>query len=326
MPDMDEGAFVLDYNMPVGTSLAQTDKVMRRVEAVLQRTPDISGYIRRTGAELGFFATEPYTGDILVSLKPPGNGARWRRSSTRSARSSRPRSRSWRRNLCRWSRTRSTTWRASPAPSRSRSSAPTSRSSATLAEQVGKIVEEVPGRGRRQHARPSRQSRHRRPARQRPDRPRRPDRAGRRVPAQRRPLRPGGQHGARAGPHDQDSRPLLRTASASTATTWPGCRSAWRPQPPLRGKNPAAAAGIGFVPLGQLATIRTVRSPNELWRENQQPVITVTAELEKPRPGLGQSRAAGEAVGVGIPPRLPLGAGGELPGTAGVVRQPVDWS
>jgi multidrug efflux pump subunit AcrB len=39
--------------------------------------------------------------------------------------------------------------------------------------------------------------------------------------------------------------------------------------------------GVGFVPLGQLASIRTIRSPNELWRENQQPVITVTAELEK---------------------------------------------
>ncbi len=72
MPDMDEGAFVLDYDMPVGTSLAQTDKVLRRVEEVLMETPDISGYIRRTGAELGFFATESYTGDILVSLKPPG--------------------------------------------------------------------------------------------------------------------------------------------------------------------------------------------------------------------------------------------------------------
>ena len=69
---MDEGAFVLDYNMPVGTSLAQTDRVLRRVEEVLLETPDISGYIRRTGAELGFFATESYTGDILVSLKPPG--------------------------------------------------------------------------------------------------------------------------------------------------------------------------------------------------------------------------------------------------------------
>lgn len=72
MPDMDEGAFVLDYYMPVGTSLSGTDRVMRRVEAVLQRMPDVDGYIRRTGAELGFFATEPYTGDILISLKPAG--------------------------------------------------------------------------------------------------------------------------------------------------------------------------------------------------------------------------------------------------------------
>ncbi len=72
MPEMDEGAIVIDYNMPVGTSLAQTDKVLRRVEAVLLRTDDVSGYIRRTGAELGFYATEPYTGDILVSLKPAG--------------------------------------------------------------------------------------------------------------------------------------------------------------------------------------------------------------------------------------------------------------
>ncbi len=38
MPEMDEGALVIDYNMPVGTSLAQTDKVLRRVEAVLLRT------------------------------------------------------------------------------------------------------------------------------------------------------------------------------------------------------------------------------------------------------------------------------------------------
>ena len=40
------------------------------------------------------------------------------------------------------------------------------------------------------------------------------------------------------------------------------------------------------MPLGQLASIRVVRSPNELWRENQQPVITVTAELDRQRPGL----------------------------------------
>ncbi len=72
MPAMDEGAFILDYWMPVGTSLAETDKVMRRVETILQDTPDVDHYLRRTGAEAGFFATEPFTGDILVSLKPAG--------------------------------------------------------------------------------------------------------------------------------------------------------------------------------------------------------------------------------------------------------------
>jgi multidrug efflux pump subunit AcrB len=70
MPAMDEGAFVLDYRMPVGTSLAETDKVLRRVEQIVRKTPDVAGYLRRTGAELGLFATQPFTGDILVSLKP----------------------------------------------------------------------------------------------------------------------------------------------------------------------------------------------------------------------------------------------------------------
>ena len=45
--------------------------------------------------------------------------------------------------------------------------------------------------------------------------------------------------------------------------------------------NPAGtntASAPQFVSLGQLASIELVRSPNEFWRENQQPVITVTAE------------------------------------------------
>ncbi len=70
MPDMDEGAFVIDYWTPVGTSLAQTDKIVRRVENILRKNESVAGYIRRTGAELGLYATEPHRGDILVSLKP----------------------------------------------------------------------------------------------------------------------------------------------------------------------------------------------------------------------------------------------------------------
>jgi multidrug efflux pump subunit AcrB len=38
-------------------------------------------------------------------------------------------------------------------------------------------------------------------------------------------------------------------------------------------------AAPSFVPLSQLASIDVIRSANELWRENEQPVITVTAEV-----------------------------------------------
>ena len=70
MPEMDEGAFVLDYFMPPGTSLATTDQVAQRIDKVLMATPDVAGYLRRTGAENGIYATEAYRGDIEVVLKP----------------------------------------------------------------------------------------------------------------------------------------------------------------------------------------------------------------------------------------------------------------
>jgi CzcA family heavy metal efflux pump len=76
MPDMDEGAFVLDYWMPIGASLQETDRALRKVEAVLLSTPDVKSYLRRTGSENGLFATEVHRGDILISLKPPGQRRR----------------------------------------------------------------------------------------------------------------------------------------------------------------------------------------------------------------------------------------------------------
>lgn len=72
LPEMDEGAFVLDYSMPVGTSLAETDAYCRKIEKILAETPGIASFSRRTGAELGFFATEQNTGDFLVGLTPFG--------------------------------------------------------------------------------------------------------------------------------------------------------------------------------------------------------------------------------------------------------------
>ena len=70
LPTMDEGAFVLDYFLPAGTSLTDTDRTARAIEAVLQTTPEVDTYSRRTGAELGpAAATEVNRGDIMVRLK-----------------------------------------------------------------------------------------------------------------------------------------------------------------------------------------------------------------------------------------------------------------
>jgi len=69
LPDMDEGAFVLDYIMPPGTSLEETDRVLRHIERFLRETPEIEGYSRRTGARLALAIAEPNTGDFLIKLK-----------------------------------------------------------------------------------------------------------------------------------------------------------------------------------------------------------------------------------------------------------------
>ena len=72
LPDMDEGAFVLDYVTPGGTALAETDRQMRIVEGILGDTPEILGTSRRTGAELGLFATLQNSGDLVARLSPRG--------------------------------------------------------------------------------------------------------------------------------------------------------------------------------------------------------------------------------------------------------------
>jgi len=76
LPEMDEGAFVLDYFTPGGTALVETDREVHIAERILAATPEIEGTSRRTGAELGLFATSQNTGDIVARLKPPGRRAR----------------------------------------------------------------------------------------------------------------------------------------------------------------------------------------------------------------------------------------------------------
>jgi multidrug efflux pump subunit AcrB len=70
LPVFDESAFVLDYVAPSGSSLTETDRMLRHVEEMLLKTPEVESYSRRTGLEMGLFVTEPNTGDFAVKLKP----------------------------------------------------------------------------------------------------------------------------------------------------------------------------------------------------------------------------------------------------------------
>ncbi len=70
LPEMDEGAFILDYIMPAGSSLQATQDVLDHVEQILHDTPEVEVTTRRTGLQLGLAAvTEANTGDISVRLK-----------------------------------------------------------------------------------------------------------------------------------------------------------------------------------------------------------------------------------------------------------------
>jgi CzcA family heavy metal efflux pump len=70
LPEMDEGGFVLDYIMPAGSSLAETNRVISHVEKIIRAVPEVKSTSRRTGLQLGLAAvTEANTGDISVMLK-----------------------------------------------------------------------------------------------------------------------------------------------------------------------------------------------------------------------------------------------------------------
>lgn len=69
LPDMDEGTIVLDYKSPPGTTVDETDRMLREAEKLIRQVPEVQDYSRRTGAEMGFFITEPNRGDYLIQLK-----------------------------------------------------------------------------------------------------------------------------------------------------------------------------------------------------------------------------------------------------------------
>ena len=69
MPTMDEGGFVLDYHTEPGSSITETDRLIRQVEKIIEANPNVATYSRRTGAGLGGDLNEPNHGDFFVRLK-----------------------------------------------------------------------------------------------------------------------------------------------------------------------------------------------------------------------------------------------------------------
>jgi CzcA family heavy metal efflux pump len=69
MPKMDEGGFILDYRALPGTSLTETDRLLRHLEKLIQERPEVESYSRRTGIQLGGGITEANEGDFFIKLK-----------------------------------------------------------------------------------------------------------------------------------------------------------------------------------------------------------------------------------------------------------------
>lgn len=69
LPKMDEGEFTVDYVMPPGSSLAETNRAVDQATQIIRSIPEVVATSRRTGLQLGLAAvTEANTGDISVRL------------------------------------------------------------------------------------------------------------------------------------------------------------------------------------------------------------------------------------------------------------------
>ena len=72
LPEWDEGAFVMNYKAPPGTSLKETNRLLLQLENIMKKYPEVESYSRRTGR--GIAHRHPANeGDYLISLKENHN-------------------------------------------------------------------------------------------------------------------------------------------------------------------------------------------------------------------------------------------------------------
>ena len=89
MPQLDEGAFLLQTVLPTEASLEEVDRLNHRVEDMLREVPEVDDVVRRTGRAERTEDPMPHTmSDVLVTLKADRD-ARSRRDRGRHARAAR---------------------------------------------------------------------------------------------------------------------------------------------------------------------------------------------------------------------------------------------
>lgn len=77
LPPIDEGALLVEYVMPPGTSLRESDRIGRLVEKIAMTQPGVACVYRRTGSpQRGYQVEGVNKGEMLIKLRPKGSRKR----------------------------------------------------------------------------------------------------------------------------------------------------------------------------------------------------------------------------------------------------------
>jgi multidrug efflux pump subunit AcrB len=68
LPKWDEGNFVVDIALPVGTSLEESYREFRDIGKIIDSVPEVRGWTLRIGTSLGHISEQPNIADFLVTL------------------------------------------------------------------------------------------------------------------------------------------------------------------------------------------------------------------------------------------------------------------
>jgi len=71
LPPIDEGAILVEYTMPPGTSLVESNRIGESVDRIAMADPDVSTVYRRTGSpEVGYQIEGVNMGELIIKLRP----------------------------------------------------------------------------------------------------------------------------------------------------------------------------------------------------------------------------------------------------------------